>query len=382
MKLKLYSSILLVTIIALTAGCKSASKLYEKGNYDEAVQVAVKKIQKDPNDAKLKAVVQDAYRYAVNDHESRISNYAGNSSDLKWEWMYNEYASLQRLYQAIYKSPVVYELVHPTDYSSDLTLYAEKAGDAHYQRGMEWMDKRDKVSFKNAYHEFQAALQFKPSDITIKQMVDESYDAALTKVVVLPANDYDYSFSSYRQQFSNFDNDIVRDLQYNSGNQFVKFFSSWDAQRMNIIPDEVMEMRFTHMNIGRIQDNFSSREVSKEVVVKETVYKPDSVVKQYARIKARIVTTKRTLLSEGNLNINIRNNTGRWLWNENIRGSHGWSTEFSSYTGDERALNDDDKKLVNSAGENVPREDEIIRCLKDNIYSGFIYRVRNYYSRY
>jgi hypothetical protein len=30
------------------AGCKSASKLYQKGNYDEAVQVAVKKLQKDP----------------------------------------------------------------------------------------------------------------------------------------------------------------------------------------------------------------------------------------------------------------------------------------------------------------------------------------------
>jgi hypothetical protein len=362
--------------------CKSATKLYQKGNYDEAVQVAVKKLQKDPNDAKLRAVIQDAYRYAVNDHEARIRSYAENSSDLKWEWMYNEYVDLQRLYQAIYKSPVVSELVNPVDYSSYLATYAGRAGDAHYQRGIDWMRRNDKTSFKNAYNEFQAALRFKPADIVVQQMLDESYEAALTRVVVMPADDYDFSFSSYRSQFSNFDNDIVRDLQYNSGNAFVKFLSSWDAQRLNVIPDEVLEMHFTHMNIGRIQDNRSTREVSKEVVVKETVFKPDSVVKEYGRVKAKITTVKRTLLSEGNLNINIRDNTGRWLWNDNIRGAHGWSSEFSTYTGDERALSEDDKRLVNMRQENAPREDEIMKCIKDNIYNDFVSRIRNYYSRY
>ena len=43
----------LIAVVTWFAGCKSASKLYQKGNYDEAVQVAVKKLQKDPNDQKL-----------------------------------------------------------------------------------------------------------------------------------------------------------------------------------------------------------------------------------------------------------------------------------------------------------------------------------------
>jgi hypothetical protein len=41
--------------------------------------------------------------------------------------------------------------------------------------------------------------------------------------------------------------------------------------------------------------------------------------------------------SQGNLSINIRNN-GKWLWSDNVVGNSSWSTEFSSYTGDERAL--------------------------------------------
>src|SRR5215831_12746132 len=78
-----------IAVTTLIAGCKSASKLYQKGNYDEAVQVAVKKLQKDPNDPKLKSVVQDAYRYAVTDHESRIRNYESMDNEMKYEWMYN-----------------------------------------------------------------------------------------------------------------------------------------------------------------------------------------------------------------------------------------------------------------------------------------------------
>jgi hypothetical protein len=64
--------LLFIAVSMWLVSCKSASKLYQKGNYDEAVQVAVKKLQKDPNDPKLKSVVQDAYRYAVTDHENRI----------------------------------------------------------------------------------------------------------------------------------------------------------------------------------------------------------------------------------------------------------------------------------------------------------------------
>jgi hypothetical protein len=379
---KIYILFFSAVLTILMISCKSASKLYQKGNYDEAVQVAAKKLQKDPNDAKLRSIIQDAYRYAVTDHENQIQAYSENSNELKSEWIYNEYAALQNLYNAIYKSPSVYELIQPVDYSSQLAAYAEKAGEMHYQKGMQWMDNNDKQSFKNAYHEFQAAIRFKPGNVNVQQMINEAYDAALTRVVIMPADDHGFRYSSYNYPLQNFDNDIIRNLQYNTGNEFVKFYSQWDAQRLNIIPDEIVEMHFTQLNIGRIKDNYSSKEVSKEVVIKETVYKPDSVVKEYGRVKAKITTTQRTLFSEGSLNISIRDNNGRWLWNNNINGSHGWSTEFSTYTGDERALSDEDKKLMNRSRENPPREDEIIRCIKENIYNDFVYRLRNYYNRY
>ena len=370
-----------ISLFLLIVGCKTASKLYDKGNYDEAVQLAVKKLQKKPDD-EMRALLQSAYQYAVNDHENQIHQLSNNTNDLKWEWIYAEYASLQRLYEAIHRSPEAISIVNPTDYSSYLHTYADKAADTRFQRGMMWMDKYDKLSFRNAYNEFTVALQYRPADLTFIERRNEAYENAVINVVVMPMENNRYRFSSYNNhEFRNFEIDLLRQLQYNAGNQFVKFYSSWDASNLNIRPDQLVDFRFSTFDLGRTRDQRSTREVSKDIVVKETVYRPDSVVKEYKKVFAKIITTKRTMLSEGNLQINVRDASGRWLWSDDIRGNHDWCTEFSTYTGDERALSESDKQLVNRRQDYPPHEDEITRRIINEINSNMSRSIRNYFSR-
>ena len=376
---KIYT-LITITFFLLVVGCKTASKQYDKGNYDEAVELAVKKLQKKPND-EMRALLQNAYQYAVNDHESKIHQLSNNTNELKWEWIHAEYSSLQRLYEAIYRSPEALSIVTPTDYSSYLHTYADKAADTRFQRGMMWMDKNDKLSFRNAYHEFNAALQYRPGELTFIERRNEAYENAVINVVVMPMDGNRYRFSSYNNHdLRNFEDDLLRQLQHNKGNEFVKFYSSWDASSRNIQPDQLVDFRFSTFDIGRTRDERSTREVSKEIVVKETVYRPDSVVKEYKKVFAKITTTKRTLLSQANLQINIRDAGGRWLWSDNIRGDHDWCTEFSTYTGDERALSESDKQLVNRRQDAPPHENEITRCIINEINSNMSGRIRNYFS--
>jgi len=378
---KIYSVLFLLLTVWMIS-CKSPSKLYNKGNYDEAVQTAIKKLQKDPHDPKLQSVARDAYHYAVTDHENQVRRYAETDNELKSESIYNEYAALQNLYNSIFRSPGAFEAIHPTDYSSYLNEYGAQAADVHYNKGVKWMSYNDRQSYKSAYHEFQAATRLKPGDPTIEQMLKESYDAALTRVVILPANDYGVSYSSYNYQLRNYDNDIFRVLQNAGCNEFVKFYSSAEAQTQNIIPDEYVETHFTQINLGRINDTYSTKEVSKDVVVKETVYKPDSVIQQFGKVKATITTTQRTIYSEGIMSISIRNRAGLNLLNEKIVGTNNWTSQFSTYTGDERALNDDDKTLLNKAKQDPPKEEATMKSIKDNVYGNFIARLRSFYGRY
>ena len=376
---KIYTLFGLIAIVFIT-GCKTASKLYDKGNYDEAVQLAVKKLQKKP-DNEMRALLQSAYQYAVNDHETRIHQLSDNTNELKWEWIYAEYSSLQRLYEAIHRSPEAMTIVNAIDYSPYLNTYADKAATTRFDRGMQWMDKNDKISFRNAYTEFDMALQYRPGDLTILDRKNEAYELAVINVVVMPMESNRYRYSSYNDhELRNFENDLLRQLQYNNGNHFVKFYNSWDASSRNIPADQVIDFRFSTLNIGRTSEEKNTREVSKEIVVKETVYKPDSIVKEYKKVYAKITTTKRIMLSEGNLQVNIRDINGRWLWKEDVRGNHNWFTEFSTFTGDERALSETDKQLVNRKQDYAPHEDEIIRCIVNEINSNMLSRLRNYYS--
>jgi len=381
MKLKLYP-LFSIVICLLLFSCKSATKLYENGNYDAAVEKAAKKLQKDPNDPELLQVLRDAYGFAIKDHEERIRNFNASTNDLKWEWIYTEYVSLQKLYEAIYRAPSVFEIVDPTDYSSYLITYREKAGNNRYERGIAFMQRYTKQSYRNAYREFQAALRFLPGDVSIRQKMDEAYAYAVTNIIVLPMQQQGgFVYSSYSPGNSNFDDQILSNLQYNSGNEFIRFYSAWDARDRNIRPDGYLEMQIISLNIGRIQDVKNSKRVSKEVVVKETVYKPDSVVRQYAKVVADITTTKRKVYSDVTLAISIRNENGARNWSHNFSASHFWETAFTSYKGDSRALNEAEKQLINQKPRVAPSENEITKNLLEEIQNDALYRIRNYISR-
>jgi tetratricopeptide (TPR) repeat protein len=382
MKLKLYS-LILASISLVLFSCKTASKLYQKGNYDEAVEMAAKKLQKDPDDPKLLDIIRSSYSFAQNDHETSIRNHSASNNELKWEAIYKDYVALQRMYDAIYKVPQVFNIVKPIDYSSYLITYAEKAAEVRYDRGLAFMQRYNKQSYRLAYSEFQTALKYKPGFRNAIQKMDEAYDYAVTNVVILPMQQHGgYMYSSYTIGGNNFDDELIRNLQYNSGSHFVKFYSAWDARSRNVRVDQQVEMRLATVDIGRQFDDRTTQRAWKNIVVKEIVYKPDSVVREYAKVYADITTTKRTMQSAAVLQVQVRDENGRWLWNDNFTGQHNWCTEFATYTGDARALSESDKQRIERRREFAPTETEIMRCLLDKVNNDAQYGIRNYFNRY
>ena len=381
MKLKLYT-VLFSGMALLMVSCKSASKLYEKGRYDEAVELAAKKLQKDPDDAKLLSTLRNAYQYAVDDHQSRIRSYHESSNELKWEWIYFEYVSLQRLYEAIHRVPDVFSIVLPEDHSSDLVTYREKAGDVRYERGIAFMQHSDKQSYRNAYREFQTVLNFKAGDREAILKMNEVFEYAVTNVVVLPMQrDGGYVYSTYGIGQPNLDDELISSLQNNTGSEFVRFYSAWDARSRRIRVDRELSMQFVSMDLGRVFDDRNSRKVTKDIVVKETVYRPDSVVREYAKVHATIITTTRTLRSNAVLQVTVRDENGRRIWNDSYSSSHNWSTQFSHFTGDERALSQEDKNQINRRKDFPPSENDMIKCMVDEISNNAVYSLRSYFKR-
>lgn len=380
MKLKLYT-VVFISLTALFFSCKSAEKMYLKGNYDEAVELAAKKLSKKPNDAGLLQTLQSAYRFAVDDHESRIRNFANSFDDLKYERVYNEYLGLQRLYDAVHRSPAVFDIVQPTDYSAYITTYQEQAANARVERGQTLMDNNTKQGARDAYFEFQRALDLKPGDIAIRQKLDDAYANAVTNVVLLPLTRYGFQYSSYNFDMNNFNVDIMRYLNNNNSNRFVRYYQDAEARGYNVRMDNAVEMKFSDVNIGRYRDQRNTREVTKQVVGKEIVYKKDSVVKEWITVKATITTTTRSIQADGLLQATVRDYNGRFLWSDTYRGDYSWQASFSTFTGDERALSDEDKKLIAQKEQYPPSNDEIIRIIMNEIRNKTECGISDYFKR-
>jgi len=378
MKLKLY---LLFILSSFPFSCKTAEKLYNKGNYDEAVELAAKKLQKKPGDAGLVDILQNAYRFAVEDHESSVRNYANSNTNLRYENIYREYSQLQRLYEVIRKSPSVFDVVNPTDYSSFVATYKEEAGNARFERGLELLDQNNKASSREAYTEFQKALALKPGDLAIKQKLEEAYVNAVTNVAIRPLTRYGFQYGSYNFDYQNFNYNILRYLNDNSRSQFVRYYSPSTSGGQDVRIDNSVDMRFSDVNIGRYRDQRVTREVSKQIVAKEIVVKKDSVVKEYITVKAKITITTRTIQADGLLQATIRDHNDRRIWSDTYRGDYSWTYSFATYTGDERALSAEDKKLINQREQWPPSNDEIIRIIMDDIRRKTECGISDYFNR-
>jgi hypothetical protein len=379
---KLYS-FAIVGCLLFICSCKSASKSYKKGDYTDAVERGVKKLQKDPYDYETRDLVQKSYTYTVNEREDHIRMLMNSKGDTRYDQIYQEYTALQNLYQTIHQYPEAAKWIKAKDYSEFVETYRDKAADVHREKAERWMNEGTKDAYREAYKEYNAAVSYRPDDFELRKKRDSAFNVAVTKVVINPIQNlgaYQYG-SSY--QLQNFQNNIIRMLASNMNNEFIQFYSEYEARSRDIVPDQILELNLSRISIGQPTDNKTIREVTKQVVVKEIVVKEDSVRKEYATVKANITTTKRTLLSQGDLYITVRDTRGRTIWNDRFTGEHKWETQLCSYTGDERALTDSDKTSLNQNNTYTPpTEDQIMEELLKQIQNDLSYRLRNYYARY
>jgi hypothetical protein len=86
------------------------------------------------------------------------------------------------------------------------------------------------------------------------------------------------------------------------------------------------------------------------------------------------------LVSQADLYITVRDTKGGIIWNDHFTGENRWQTEFASYTGDERALEDNDKTLCKK-DYNSPSTDKIMGDLFHQVQTDVGSRLRNYYTK-
>ncbi|SEM66353.1 hypothetical protein SAMN04488505_105338 [Chitinophaga rupis] len=365
-------------LLFLISSCKSGEKLYNKGRYDEAVAAFVKKLQKKPNDPIALQLLPKAYQQSQLRHEDKVNGYLVSDNPLKWEYVRREYRSLQSLYDIIYASPAAQKVVQPKDYRNAITGAQENAAQVRYDRGMELLNRGDKPSAREAYNEFAASLKLVNNYRDAKQKMDESYQQGLVNVMISQIAIRSPYFQFSADQFRDA---LVRNLQNRNINFFVKFTDEKFARNDQEQPDQYLEMQFYDFEVGQTYIDRTSRDVSREIEDRPLKDTSGKEIKRYMTVKATIYTIRKTVVSRGALDyriIDVANN--QVLRQDRIPGSYTWVNQVGTFKGDERALSDEDKRLIGGVDAPPPPPQDLFMLFTRPIYDQLASNLHDFYN--
>jgi len=370
-----------ITAIVLFTSCKTSKDYLSRSDEDKTFYDIVKKLNKRSNDEDATNALPEVYKQVQQRHLKKISTYRSYKDISRWDKIYDEYNILQNMFEAIDNSPAARRLVTPISYQNEITEIQQSAAEAYYLQGENYLAYNNRDNNKLAYTAFKKAGSWVNNFKDSKAKMEEAYNNSIINVVINPVQDnsffYNTGWGNMGYNYSNeyFQQNLVRDLGGKYANRSpARFYTEREARQDNITPDWVVDLTLRNMDIPRPSVTNYSRNVSKVIEIgKDTSGKP--VTKTvYATLKIQ----RQSFVARAQMDINIvelstRKNIAYNSYNDN----YNWQEEIATYTGDKRALSDEEWALVNNNNFNSPQKEEILNQLYRNIYSQVKTRISN-----
>lgn len=345
-KLLVFISFFLIIGIILNA-CTSPKKLFEKGNYYDAVILSVEKLQSNSNNKNVRETLAQAYVLAVDDLLDKIEKNKIIQPEFSNSFAVYTYEDLNRMYEKILKSPAARQIIKiPKDFYRQIALAKPLAAEEQYIAGMKQLIIGSRESSKQAYYYFQDADAFVKGYKDVDNRLDQSYKMALLHVIAdfKPVHSRIYKLSS-----NSFYNELENTLQKIEKSQFVRFYSPMDAKKLNLEnPDQILKINFEDFIIGETHTQERIEKMVRDSVIVGSVNLDNGRKKNvYGTVKAKVYLYKMQVISKGIVGLTIlENNFNKTtLIDDLIPGEYIWFNEWGNYNGDLRALNKKQKEI-------------------------------------
>lgn len=359
-----------MVLALIMAGCGSSKKQLEKGNFDAAIDKAVKDLRRNPNDQKQIATLESAYKVATDQDNERIRFLKMEGKPGNWDEIYLIY---KRLYdrQALVKTVPSINLTY-VDYMQDMVVAKRKAADFYYAHGMELMKTKMKDSYRQAYGEFVRAKEYVGDYEGIDSKITESRYLGISRVLVAIQNKSIIKFpKEFEEQLLMLDlpslnSDWVeyhtKDLDQNT--QF-DYYINVNVVNVLVTPDQTT----TADSVVKrdIEDGYNYVLDKKGNVMKDTLGN-DIKVKKYKTVQCGLVQTlqRKSCRIDGDVEV-LQVNPGKVLKKDPIGAQSNFENISSRAIGDLQALSPSQLERTKSKIVPFPTDiDMVIRC-SDNL---------------
>lgn len=371
----------LLTAIIILASCKSSKDYLLRSDEDKTFFDIVKKLNKHSDDEEATKALAQVYQDVTQRHLKRINTYNSYKDISKWDKLNNEYTILQNMYNAIDNSDAARRLVTPKSYQHEINAIKQSAAADYYQLGERYLENDSREDAKKAYNAFKKSGNWVSNYKDSKEKMEDAYNSSIVNVMINPITDNSFFFNTgwgnmgYNYSNEYFQQNLVRDLGGKYATRYpARFYTEWEARRDDVQPDWVVDLTLRNMDIPRPLVNNYSRNVSKQIKVgSDTSGKP-----VYQTVYANLNIQRQYFNARAQMDVNIVEvATRRNIAFNNYSDTYNWQQEIATYTGDRRALSQNDLALINNGRFNTPRREDILNELYRNIYPQVKNRISN-----
>lgn len=370
-------------MILVATSCRSNKSFLERSNPDKSLQEAIKKLEKSPGNDEASTAIPILYKDILNNHLANINaariGAAKNIS--QWDHIIDEYEDLQKAYNRIINSSAAFKLVTPQNFSAELFEAKDSASWYYYNAGTSLLNTKNRSELKKAYNYFEKANKLSPGFKDAKEKMKEAFNNATVIVVINPVRDNSFfNRSGWGSSYYNYSNEyfqqkLIRDLSNTSysNNYPAKFYGDWEIRRDQLIPDWEVNLNLKKLHVPYPNTNYRNLNISRYVEVgRDSLNQPI-----FKTVYATLNITYRNFIAKATMEVAINDvATGNRIRYRTINEQYEWYEEMGTYTGDSRALTQNDWAIVNKNKFTDPNKESILDQLYRKIYPSVLGEIR------
>ena len=365
--------LLLVLITALVScGKKQVEKALNTGNYDVAIQDALKKLDNNKNKKRKQDYVLmlgDAYTKAVERDLNTINHLKQNNNPEQYQQIYETYMDLH-LRQELIKPVLPLKVNGKTvkfkfnDYSNSIMDYREKTSDYLYDKGLKQLESDDKRIIRDAYDTFSYIEHINPNYEDTRELLEEAHQRGTNYVIVTIENqtrqmiprqleDNLLNFNTYglNQFWTNYHANENPEINYDFAMQLL-------LKHINISPEQITEREF--LREREIVDGWEYKLDRQGNVMKDSLGKDikiDKIVKVRARYFESLQTKSSQIIGEV---VYVDLNSNQIMNSYPIDSGFVFENIYGNFRGDERALLREDRDLIRNRRVPFPSNEQMV----------------------
>lgn len=384
-----------ILIISSCSSVKKSQKALNQGNYNEAIGIAVGKLQKDKTkrgNQEHILILEDAFRKITETNKKRIAFLRKEGNPANFREIYQLYSNLDRIQKMI--SPLLPLYVNEagrhakfrfTDYSDHLINSKNEYAGYLYEEARSMMENGDKLSYRNAFAAFTELQRIYPGFRDTEELLNEAHFYGTDFVFVEVKNQTPFVIPrKLEEELLNFNtyglDDFWTEYHGNKSTDYTYDYAvNLNFRDIQISPERVLEREIPLE--AEVLDGISYQKDRKGDFVLDSLGNKIKI-EHFVKVKGTLYKTIQTkaLAIQGKVDYLD-------LHRDQLVNSYPLETEFvfenvfARFSGDERLLSKEDKQILRNRFVPFPTNEQMMVDASGDIKDRLVPILKNYKFR-